>query len=36
MGAVSADELTELLTDAWRLRAPKRVREAFEAAEGGG
>ena len=38
MGAVSADELTELLTDAWRLRAPTRVRQAFEAAEaeGGG
>jgi hypothetical protein len=34
MAAVEEDELTELLTDAWRLRAPKRVREAFEAAEG--
>ncbi|MCT2586363.1 MmcQ/YjbR family DNA-binding protein [Actinophytocola gossypii] len=24
-GAVDVDELTELLTDSWRLRAPKRV-----------
>jgi hypothetical protein len=36
MAAVEEDELTELLTDAWRLRAPKRVREAFEAAEAEG
>lgn len=28
--AVEADELRELLTDAWRLRAPKRVLAAFE------
>jgi hypothetical protein len=25
LGAVDVDELTELLADAWRLRAPKRV-----------
>jgi hypothetical protein len=33
MGVVGEEELTELLTDAWRLRAPKRVLEAFEATE---
>ncbi|NUP02485.1 MAG: hypothetical protein HOV96_39110 [Nonomuraea sp.] len=27
---VAADELTELLTDAWRLRAPKRLLARFE------
>jgi len=27
------DELRELLTDSWRLKAPKRVLAAFEAAE---
>jgi hypothetical protein len=30
-GAVEVDELTELLTEAWRVRAPKRVRAAFDA-----
>jgi hypothetical protein len=30
--AVAEDELAELLTDAWRLRAPTRLRAAFEAA----
>lgn len=35
MGAVEADELTEILTDAWRVRAPKRVLAAFEASEAG-
>jgi hypothetical protein len=29
--AVDVEELTELLTDSWRIRAPKRVREAFDA-----
>jgi hypothetical protein len=28
--AVDVDELTELLTESWRIRAPKRVREAFD------
>jgi hypothetical protein len=28
--AVDVEELTELLTDSWRIRAPKRVREAFD------
>jgi hypothetical protein len=28
--AVEVDELTELLTDAWYLRAPKRVRAEFD------
>ncbi|HEV2070175.1 MAG TPA: MmcQ/YjbR family DNA-binding protein [Acidimicrobiales bacterium] len=30
------EELTELLTDSWRLAAPKRVLAAFEAGRGGG
>lgn len=30
MGEVGPDELGELLTDAWRLRAPKRVLAAFD------
>lgn len=30
------EELRELLTDSWRLAAPKRVLAAFEAAEAGG
>ncbi|MFI7701038.1 MmcQ/YjbR family DNA-binding protein [Nonomuraea sp. NPDC049480] len=29
-GAVDAEEMAELLTDAWRLRAPKRVVAAFD------
>ncbi len=33
-GAVDVDELTELLTDSWLVRAPKRVREAFIAERG--
>jgi len=28
--AVDVDELTELLTDAWRVRAPERVLEAYK------
>lgn len=32
-GAVDAEELTELLTDAWVARAPARVRRAFDDAE---
>ncbi len=28
---VDVDELTELLTDSWRLRAPKRLVQAFDA-----
>jgi hypothetical protein len=31
-GAVDLVELEELLTDAWRVRAPARLREAFDAA----
>ena len=30
LGAVDRDELRELLTDAWRVRAPKRLADAFE------
>ncbi|MGH2968347.1 MAG: MmcQ/YjbR family DNA-binding protein [Solirubrobacteraceae bacterium] len=30
--AVDRDELAELLTESWRLRAPKRVLERFDAA----
>lgn len=30
-GAVDVDELTELLTDSWRLRAPARVLAQFDA-----
>ena len=30
LGAVDEGELTELLTEAWRVRAPKRVRDAFD------
>jgi hypothetical protein len=33
-GAVDPDELLELLTDAWRVRAPKRLRAAFDAEHG--
>jgi hypothetical protein len=32
--AIDVDELRELLTDSWMIRAPARVRAAFEA-EGG-
>ena len=28
--AVDLDELGELITDAWRVRAPKRLRDAFD------
>ncbi len=35
LGAVDRAELAELLEDSWRLRAPKRVVERFEAARGG-
>jgi hypothetical protein len=31
LDAVDSDELTELLTDAWRVRAPAKVRAAFDA-----
>jgi hypothetical protein len=34
LGRVDADELRELLTDAWRLRAPKRLVARREAAGG--
>jgi hypothetical protein len=34
-GAVEVDELTELLTDAWHIRAPMRLREEFDRASGG-
>ena len=30
MGAIEADEVTELVTDAWRLRAPKRLAASFD------
>ena len=30
-GAVDPEELTELLTDAWRVRAPAKVRAVFDA-----
>ena len=30
LGAVDREELRELLTDAWRVRAPKRLADAFE------
>lgn len=33
--AVELDELSELLTDSWRLRAPTRLRQEFERAEDG-
>lgn len=32
--AVDVDELTELLTDAWRARAPKRLRAEWDRASG--
>jgi hypothetical protein len=34
--AVEVDELEELITDSWRLRAPKRVLKAYEDAQGAG
>ena len=30
-GAVELDELTELLTESWRIRAPKKLAAAFDA-----
>jgi hypothetical protein len=36
LDAVGPQELTEVLTDAWRVRAPGKVRAAFEAAEAAG
>lgn len=33
LAAVDRDELGELLTEAWRLRAPARLRAAFDAQE---
>ena len=30
LAAVDVDELRELITDSWRLKAPKRVLKAFE------
>lgn len=32
MAAVEVEELRELLTDAWRVRAPKRLRTEFDGA----
>lgn len=32
--AIGNDELTELLTDAWRIRAPKKVVKEFDARAG--
>ncbi len=31
--AIDVDELTEVLTDAWLVRAPKRLRQEFEAGD---
>jgi hypothetical protein len=31
LGAVDRDELAELLTEAWRVRAPKRLAESLDA-----
>ncbi|NEK59332.1 MmcQ/YjbR family DNA-binding protein [Geodermatophilus sabuli] len=36
LDAVDRDELAELLTEAWRLRAPARLRAAFDGAEAEG
>ena len=33
MGAVDAEELAELLTESWRLRAPTRLLASFDAGE---
>ena len=33
LDAVDPDELAELIEDAWRLRAPKRVVKQFDAGE---
>jgi hypothetical protein len=30
--AIDVDELTDVLTESWRIRAPKRVRAAFDGA----
>jgi hypothetical protein len=30
-GAVGIDDLTDVLTESWRIRAPKRLRAAFDA-----
>lgn len=35
LSAIEIDELTELLTDAWRVRAPKRLRDELDRAAGG-
>lgn len=32
LDAIDVDELTELITEAWRLKAPKRVLKAYDAA----
>ena len=34
LAAVDVDELRELITDSWRLKAPKRVLKAFDAQSG--
>jgi len=31
LDAVDVEELTELLSDAWRVRAPRKIRERFDA-----
>jgi len=33
MGAVDVDELTDVLTESWRLRAPAKLLAAFDAGE---
>ena len=34
LAAIEVDELRELITDSWRLKAPKRVLKAFDAQSG--
>ena len=34
LAAIDVDELRELITDSWRLKAPKRVLKAFDAQSG--
>lgn len=35
LAAIDVDELRELITDSWRLKAPKRVLKAFDEQSGG-
>jgi hypothetical protein len=36
LAAVDVDELTELITESWRVKAPKRVLKAFDEQQPGG